>query len=152
MKHMTVRAATAADIPAVLELVRSYWEFEGIGGFDAARTARVLQQLSDDSPYGAMWVATHDATLSGYLIVVLVMSVEHQGLMGEIDEFFVQPQARSHGIGAQLLAAAETDLKRRGGVRLQLQIGAVNARGRAFYERHGYALRAGYELLDKQLT
>jgi GNAT superfamily N-acetyltransferase len=149
---MEVRAATSADIPAALELVRSYWDFEGIGGFDAPRIGRVLQRLVGDSPYGAMWVATHQATLTGYLIVVLVMSVEHRGLMGEIDEFFVQPQARSHGVGAQLLAAAEADLERRGAVRLQLQIGAGNARGRAFYERHGYALRAGYELLDKQLT
>jgi GNAT superfamily N-acetyltransferase len=149
---MTVRAATAADIPAVLELVRSYWDFEGIGGFDPAGIERVLQQLVGGSPYGAMWVATQEATLTGYLIVVLVMSVEHQGLMGEIDEFFVQPPARSHGVGAQLLAAAEAELKRRGAVRLQLQISAVNARGRAFYERHGYALRVGYELLDKALT
>jgi GNAT superfamily N-acetyltransferase len=149
---MTVRAATAADIPAVLELVRSYWDFEGIGGFDPPGIERVLQQLVGGSPYGAMWVATQEATLTGYLIVVLVMSVEHQGLMGEIDEFFVQPPARSHGVGAQLLAAAEAELKRRGAVRLQLQISAVNARGRAFYERHGYALRVGYELLDKALT
>jgi GNAT superfamily N-acetyltransferase len=149
---MTVRAATAADIPAVLELVRSYWDFEGIGGFDPPGIERVLQQLVGGSPYGAMWVATQEATLTGYLIVVLVMSVEHQGLMGEIDEFFVQPPARSHGVGAQLLAAAEAELKRRGAVRLQLQISAVNARGRAFYERHGYALRVGYELLDQALT
>src|SRR5580704_4827784 len=149
---MTVRAATAADIPAVLELVRSYWDFEGIGGFDPPGIERVLQQLVGGSPYGAMWVATQEATLTGYLIVVLVMSVEHQGLMGEIDEFFVQPPARSHGVGAQLLAAAEAELKRRGALRLQLQISAVNARGRAFYERHGYALRVGYELLDKALT
>src|SRR5580700_6359967 len=141
---MTVRAATSADIPAALELVRSYWDFEGIGGFDAPRLERVLQQLVGDSPYGALWVATHETTLTGYLIVVLLMSVEHQGLLGEIDEFFVQPQARSHGVGAQLLAAAEADLRRRGAVRLQLQIGAGNARGRAFYERHGYALRVGY--------
>jgi GNAT superfamily N-acetyltransferase len=149
---MTVRAATAADIPAVLELVRSYWDFEGISGFNPPRVERVLQQLVGGSPYGAMWVATHEPTLTGYLIVVLVMSLEHHGLMGEIDEFFVQPQARSHGVGAQLLAAAEAELKRRGVVRLQLQIGAANARGRAFYERHGYALRVGYELLDKALT
>jgi GNAT superfamily N-acetyltransferase len=149
---MTVRAATAADIPAVLELVRSYWDFEGIGAFGPAGIERVLQQLVGGSPYGAMWVATQEATLTGYLIVVLVMSVEHQGLMGEIDEFFVQPPARSHGVGAQLLAAAEAELKRRGALRLQLQISAVNARGRAFYERHGYALRVGYELLDKALT
>jgi hypothetical protein len=36
-------------------------------------------------------------------------------------------------------------------VRLQLQLGAANALARAFYQRQGYAPRAGYELLDKAL-
>jgi GNAT superfamily N-acetyltransferase len=71
--------------------------------------------------------------------------------MGEIDEFFVNPEARWQGVGERLLGAAEAWLVCRGGVRLQLQLGASNARARAFYERHGYAARAGYQLLDKPL-
>jgi ribosomal protein S18 acetylase RimI-like enzyme len=39
----------------------------------------------------------------------------------------------------------------RGLVRLQLQLGVDNLRGRAFYERHGFRRRAGYELFDKPL-
>jgi GNAT superfamily N-acetyltransferase len=80
-----------------------------------------------------------------------VLSIEHQGLMAEIDEFFVLPDARTHGIGGALLTAAEGALRRRGCVRLQLQLGVANAEARAFYERRGYAQRAGYELLDKAL-
>jgi GNAT superfamily N-acetyltransferase len=79
------------------------------------------------------------------------MSIEHQGLMGEIDEFFVVPEARLRGTGAQMLAAAEAELTQRGCVRLQLQLGTGNARARAFYEGQGYAPRAGYALLDKPL-
>jgi len=36
-------------------------------------------------------------------------------------------------------------------VRLQLQLAIGNRRARAFYERLGFAARAGYELLDKPL-
>ena len=86
-----------------------------------------------------------------YLIAVLVLSVEHQGLMGEIDEFFLLPEARSHGAGRQLLAAAETALAARGCVRLQLQLRVGNTAARAFYQHRGYTARAGYELLDKFL-
>jgi GNAT superfamily N-acetyltransferase len=148
---MHVRPAAPSDIPPLLTLIRGYWEFEGIEGFAALPLEGVLTQLLAPQAPGAVFVAGSHGTLAGYLIVVLVMSVEHLGLMGEIDEFFVLPEARSRGMGAQLLAAAEAWLVRRGGVRLQLQLGAANARARAFYQRQGYAPRAGYELLDKAL-
>ncbi|HEV8019236.1 MAG TPA: GNAT family N-acetyltransferase [Steroidobacteraceae bacterium] len=150
---MDIRPAVPADIPALLALVRRYWEFEGIKGFAALRVELVLKQLlADAASPGAIWVAESDRSLQGYLIVVLVMSVEHQGLMGEIDEFFVVPEARSRGTGSQLLAAAEAALRARGCVRLQLQLGTTNTRACEFYQRHGYGTRAGYQLWDKPLA
>jgi len=150
---MSVRAATPADIPALLALIRRYWDHEAIAGFEALRIELVLQQLlASAGARGAIWVAQEAGTLLGYLIVVLVVSVEHKGLMGEIDEFFVLPEARSRGIGAALLAAAEQALVQRGCVRLQLQLGRGNSRARRFYERRGYGARSGYELLDKPLA
>jgi GNAT superfamily N-acetyltransferase len=149
---MEIRRAGPTDIPRLLALVRRYWDFEGISGFAALRVELVLQQLlAGAGAPGAVWVAESAGTLVGYLIVTLVMSVEHQGLMGEIDEFFVLPEVRAHGIGAGLLAAAEAFLRERGCKRLQLQLGAANIDARGFYQRRGYAPRAGYELWDKPL-
>jgi GNAT superfamily N-acetyltransferase len=148
---MHVRAATPRDIPQLLALVRRYWEFEQIDGFVALRVELALGQLLTDRHLGAAWVAEGEAGLVGYLLAVLVLSVEHGGIMAEIDEFFVLPEARSHGLGARLLAAAETALAERGCVRLQLQLAMGNAAGRAFYERRGYRGRDGYRLLDKAL-
>jgi GNAT superfamily N-acetyltransferase len=149
---MDIRPARPGDIPQLLTLIRRYWAFEGIEGFAALRIELLLKELlAGPVARGAIWVAESHGRLAGYLIVVLVMSVEHQGLMGEIDEFFVSPEARSHGTGTRLLAAAEADLVRRGCVRLQLQLALRNSQARAFYARHGYAARAGYELLDKPL-
>ena len=149
---MEVRRARPGDIPQLLALIRRYWDFEGIGDFAALRIELVLKELLEGrAERGSIWVAESRGTLSGYLIVVLLMSVEHQGLMGEIDELFVLPEARAHGTGTRLLAAAEADLAQRGCVRLQLQLGIGNRRARSFYERHGFAARSGYELLDKRL-
>ena len=149
--QVNVRPAASHDIPPLLGLVRRYWEFEGIAGFTALRIELVLQRLLAEPRLGAIWVAESDARLVGYLIAVLVLSVEHHGFMGEIDEFFVVPEARASGIGTQLLAAAETALAARGCVRLQLQLGVANSAARAFYQRRGYTARAGYELLEKPL-
>jgi GNAT superfamily N-acetyltransferase len=149
---MDIRRARPGDIPQLLSLIRRYWDFEGIEGFAALRIELVLKELLEGPmARGSIWVAESQGTLAGYLIVVLVMSIEQQGLMGEIDEFFVLPEARAHGTGTRLLGAAETELAQRGCVRLQLQLAIDNRRARAFYERLGFAARAGYELLDKPL-
>jgi len=146
-----IRPAIPADIPRLLALIRRYWDFEGIADFEALRVELVLKRMLADAALGLIFVAETQRELLGYLIVVLVMSIEHRGLMGEIDEFFVMPAARSQGTGSQLLAAAEAALARRGCVRLQLQLGTANRAARAFYQHRGYGARAGYELLDKPL-
>ena len=149
---MEVRRARPGDIPQLLALIRRYWDFEGIEDFAALRIELVLKELLEGrAERGSVWVAESRGTLAGYLIVVLLMSVEHQGLMGEIDELFVLPEERGQGAGRRLLAAAEAYLAQRGCVRLQLQLATGNRRARAFYERLGFGTRPGYELLDKPL-
>lgn len=148
---MRIRAALETDIPQLLTLVRRYWQFEDIEGFDALRIELLLKRLFSQSTLGEIWVAEQDAHLHAYLVLVYVLSLEHQGLMAEIDEFFVLPQARSQGVGGELLATVEEALRQRGGVRLQLQLAVSNEAARRFYRRRGYQGRAGYELLDKAL-
>ena len=100
---------------------------------------------------GSAWVAESAGELVGYLVAVSVLSLEHQGVMAEIDEFFVAAPARGQGAGAARLKALEGALAAQGCVRLQLQIGNGNDAARAFYERRGFRGRDGYTLLDKPL-
>jgi GNAT superfamily N-acetyltransferase len=148
---MLIRLAVTADIAGVASLAEQYWEFESIRGFDRARIETLLLRLLTEPDRGACWVAEADGRLCGYLLAVYMFSLEHGGLMAEIDEVFVSAQQRSLGVGARLVARAESDLGLRGLVRLQLQLGVDNHRARAFYERHGFRRRAGYELFDKAL-
>jgi ribosomal protein S18 acetylase RimI-like enzyme len=146
---MPIRPATMEDVPGMASLVERYWEFEAIGGFDRPRIESLLGRLLSEPERGACWVAEANGRLCGYLLAVFMFSLEHGGLMAEIDEVFVSDEMRSAGLGSLLLARAELDLAERGLRRLQLQLGVENARGQAFYERHGFRRRAGYELLDK---
>jgi ribosomal protein S18 acetylase RimI-like enzyme len=148
---MRVRLAAAGDIAEIASLVERYWEFESIGGFEGARAEALVGQLFCEPERGACWVAEEEGRLCGYLLAVFVFSLEHSGLMAEIDELFVSPDMRSAGVGAQLAATAELELAERGLMRLQLQIGVDNTPARRFYERLGFRRRAGYELLDKPL-
>jgi GNAT superfamily N-acetyltransferase len=148
---LRIRAATASDVGALASLVEDYWIFECIDGFDRPRIESLLRSLIAEPALGACWVAEADGGLCGYLLTVFVLSLEHAGMMAEIDEFFVSGDARSAGVGSGLVSCAERDLAERGMVRLQLQLGVDNPRARPFYERHGFRRRAGYELFDKPL-
>ncbi len=148
---MPIRLATAADIACIASLAERYWDFECIAGFDRRRIETLLGELIAAPQRGVCWVAEVDGRLHGYLVAVFMLSLEHGGLMAEIDEVFVSHEMRSAGLGSQLLEAAECDLAARGLRRLQLQIGMDNERARRFYERHGFHRRAEYELLDKPL-
>ena len=148
---MRIRLATAADVAGVASLAQRYWEFEAIDGFERPRIETLLRNLFSAPERGACWVADAGGQLCGYLLAVFMFSLEHGGLMAEIDELFVSPEVRSTGVGALLVTQAERDLAPRGLVRLQLQLGVGNERARLFYERQGFRRRAGYELLDKPL-
>jgi ribosomal protein S18 acetylase RimI-like enzyme len=147
-----IRLATQADIAKIAALVERYWQFESIDGFDRRQIESLLGSLLAAPTLGACWVSESEGRLSGYLVAVFMLSLEHGGLMAEIDEIFVLPEKRSAGLGALLVAQAEHDLAARGLLRLQLQLGVGNDRARLFYEKHGFRRRAGYELLDKALT
>lgn len=143
--------ACGDDIPQLMPLIRQYWEFDGISGFDPGRIEPVLSRLLADLRLGTVWVAQSGERLIGYLVAVCLLSLEHQGLMAEIDELFVVPQERSRGTGGQLLAAAERALVEVACVRLQLQVSVSNAPARAFYQQRGYTPRSSYQLLEKAL-
>jgi GNAT superfamily N-acetyltransferase len=147
-----IEIGALADVPQILVLMRDYWSFEGLAGFESARVSELLGHLLSQPHLGTIWVAREGSKLVGYLIAVFVFSFEYQGLVAEIDELFVQPQARRGGIGTALLDVAEAALADAGCAGVQLQLAAGNHAAHAFYHRRGYAARAGYGLLDKRLT
>ena len=146
-----IRHATAADIGALLPLVEEYWRFEDIAGFESARVGSQLGSALADTRLASAWIALLRGKPVGYLLAVYVFSLEHLGLTAEIDEFFVLPSCRGHGAGSQMLQAAEAEFARAKCTNVSLQLGRGNEAAREFYRRHGYAERAGFELLDKML-
>ena len=147
-----VLRATQSDIPQIALLVKQYWEFENIAGFDLTRTERNLALLLSAPDRGACWIAESNGSIAGYLIAVYVFSLEYGGMIAEIDELFVSDEYRTAGTGRALLRKGEEEMRSLGVLHIQLQVGIENARAQSFYERFGYARRSGYALLEKSLT
>jgi GNAT superfamily N-acetyltransferase len=149
--ELVIRLAEASDSSALISLIERYWEFEQIEGFNPAHITKLLADLFHAPNRGQIWLAQEGDLRVGYLIAVYLFSLEHGGLMAEIDEFFVTPENRSRKIGSALLEAAIAQMEQRGLTHVQLQLGRNNTRGLRFYEQHGFDSLSGYRLLNKSL-
>lgn len=148
---MLVRPATASDVEAIVPLIGQYWAFDGVDDFSAKVVREPLTALLANDQLGAGWLAIDNGNAVGYLLIVYVFSLEHLGLTAEVDEFFIADSHRGAGIGLAMLKDAELAAARQGCTNLSLQVSRHNEHARQFYLRSGFAERAGYDLLDKEI-
>jgi ribosomal protein S18 acetylase RimI-like enzyme len=146
MNAIAIREASSSDTGELLPLIEAYWHHEAIAGYEGARLRRQLEAFLSTPAYGRGWLATRTGVAVGYLLCSFVYSLEHGGLMAEIDEFFVGAPHRRQGIGQALLARARSSLAALGCVCLQMQVADGNAQARDFYTRQGFEEKSGYRL------
>lgn len=141
-----IRDASATDRESVLALMREYWAFEQVAGFDPVRVGRQLDVFLSSPRWGRLWVAESQGRLVGYLVGAYVYSFEYGGPMAEFDELFVIETCRGRGIGQQLLDTGREALKGDGCVAVQLMVADWNETGQRFYQQRRFAPKVGYRL------
>lgn len=144
--------ASTDTIPVVVELMRQYWEFEQIRGFSAERAEHLLQSFLGQPQLGRGWIAYSDQHVQGYLLCSAIFSFEYGGLTAAIDELYVVADARGQGVGRLLVHTAETEMRERGCVHIEMEVAAKNIRAQHFYSLLGFATRAGYSMMHKPLN
>jgi GNAT superfamily N-acetyltransferase len=132
------RRATVADAATVAELLDSFnHEFGVETPGQTILAARLTSLLSADAVY--VFLAGEPAL--GTALVSLRPNVWFDGPVALLDELYVVPERRGHGIGTLLLKAAEQECVRRGGRLLEINVDGEDSDARRFYERHGYRNR-----------
>lgn len=124
---VTLRSARIADISALRALEV------------AAFTTDILSAPSFRrfivSPGAALLVAEDDACeLVGYVLVLY----PPRTTLARLYSIAVQGALEGHGLGQELLAAAEAAARRRGRTAMRIEVHAQNRRALAFYGKSGY--------------
>ena len=148
LQTITVRAATAADLPAIgklgASLVRLHHEF------DAKRFIPATPQTEHgyasylgtqlDKPDVIVLVAEHDGVVVGYTYSGIegfdYMSL--RGPAGVINDIVVDPDKRGHGVGKLLLDATLSALTERGAPRVVLSTAEQNVAAQNLFARAGF--------------
>ncbi|MEV0842385.1 GNAT family N-acetyltransferase [Actinocatenispora sera] len=135
---MTIRSARGADAGAVAVLLDQL----GYPQDDPAATADRIRSWADD-PAGAAYVAEAHGELLGVVAVRVCPYFERGGAWARITALVVSDRARRRGVGARLLAAAESFAIRQGCRRMEVTSADHRSDAHAFYRRRGYTDQAG---------
>jgi GNAT superfamily N-acetyltransferase len=132
------RVATAGDAATVAELLDTFnREYDSPTPGPAVLTDRLAGLLAGEATVALLI----GEPAVGLALLTLRPNVWYDGPVGLLDELYVAPQRRNHGLGTKLLAAAEAVVLRRGGELLEINVDGEDADARRFYERHGYVER-----------
>lgn len=142
MSTLTFRAATAADIPALITLVTSAYRGDASRAgwtteadlLDGGRIDAQGLQADLAKPRSTILLAERD----GYLLACAHVADDNG--KGYFGMFSVDPAQQGGGIGKQMMDAAEAHAAREWGVSV-MQMTVIDVREEliAFYERRGYA-------------
>lgn len=132
-----IRPFTACDLEALLPLVEALHAGDG-DPFDPQRTRAALRMLLDYPEYGAVHVAAINDDIVGYIVGSLGLSIEAGGRFLLIDELYVTPAWRGHGLARALLASLLPYAHAHGCRVVELEVGWENDRARTWYERLGF--------------
>jgi GNAT superfamily N-acetyltransferase len=138
-----VRAATAADADAVLEMYE--WLFEAPGApppnwEETAGRERLLATIEGEG--SEMLVALDDGELVGFCSAYIDLLSIRYGPRCWVEDLAVDPDQRSNGVGSALLAAARAWATDQGASHLQLVSAEARTDAHRFYEREGGGFRA----------
>ena len=136
MPRITIRSATADDVPLILEFIKALARFEKEP--DAVKTTPedLLRDGFGEQPQFEVLIAERDEEPVGFALFFTTYSTWEGRPSLYLEDLFVVESARKHGVGRALMAKLAAICVERGYQRLELQVLDWNP-AREFYHRLG---------------
>lgn len=145
--NYSIRAATAADVPAIVKL------FPYLADFDVPEHRQPQELWAGDLELFNRWAAdgyqpdcfvlvgcTADEQILGVALVRLRPDALGGQPSSHLETIAIAPLARGSGLGAQLIEVCEGQARERGALSMTLHVFENNLRARKFYEKLGFTV------------
>jgi len=131
---LNIRPATREDAPTIANLVRELADYEKLLDEARATPADFLRELESPNPVIHVLIAEWNGTPAGFALYFFNFStfVGRPGLY--LEDLFVRPAQRKHGIGRALLRELARIAKRRGCGRMEWAVLDWNEPALRFYK------------------
>ncbi|EDY19002.1 GCN5-related N-acetyltransferase [Chthoniobacter flavus Ellin428] len=137
MNPPTIAPATTDQIPALAALFEAQLREHDIDS-PADGLIPVLQSLSEQPQHGFILCATCDGAVVGVAYAACILSLEHSGWSGWLEELYVLPEWRGSGLGSRLLDAVIAGAKERRWMALDLEVDSAHQRVISLYARRHF--------------
>ncbi len=127
--------ADLADAPAILGLARAFHQEDGHPLSDHGE--RALGHLLADQAHGLVFKIDGRSGVVGYAVLCFGYSIELGGRDVFLDDFYIVPSERGHGLGHSVMNTLIGFARESGFVALHLEVIAGN-RAKVFYRRLGF--------------
>lgn len=137
MTRVAIRDATPGDVGLILGFIRALAEYERLADRVEATEERVRQSLFGPRPAAEVVIAEVDGQPAGFALFFHNYStfLAQRGIY--LEDLFVRPEHRGHGVGRQLLAHLARLAVERGCGRLEWAVLDWNEPAIGFYRRIG---------------
>jgi GNAT superfamily N-acetyltransferase len=131
---LNIRPATRADAPVIASLVRELADYEKLLDEAKATAEDFLREIESPNPVIHVLIAEWDGSPCGFALYFFNFStfVGRPGLY--LEDLFVRPAQRSHGIGRALLRALARIASQRGCGRMEWAVLDWNEPALRFYK------------------
>ena len=137
MNEITIESADTQEIGPLLGLFeRQHREHHIIRSQEELHV--VLVALGRQPDEGFVLSANCQGSPVGVAYAARILSLEHGGWSGWLEEFYVLPDWRGKGVGSQLLAAVLAVATERGWAALDLEVDAGHRRAISLYQRNRF--------------
>jgi GNAT superfamily N-acetyltransferase len=140
MRQTTFTVATPDDIPALLQFMREYYEFDHLP-FNERVAQTALERMVSDATLGYIWLIRDAGEPVGYLVVTLGYSLEYGGRDAFVDEVYIRSTHRGKGVGTAALRFAEEQCRVLGVRALHLEVERANTNAYGVYRNFGFVDR-----------
>jgi GNAT superfamily N-acetyltransferase len=137
MDGIEIRPATPADLDEVTELLAAQLQEHDIP-IDRADLEFAADGILRVPERGFVLLALRDGTAVGVACTSYSWTVERGGMVAWLDELYVVPAMRAHGIGNELLARVIAAATADGCRTVELEVETSHARAEHLYLRHGF--------------
>jgi len=141
---LTIRPATAGEMPLVLEFIRELAVYERLEHKLVATVADLTAALTGPRPFAEVVFACLDGTPVGYALFLHNFSTLRGKPGIYLEDLYVRPEARGRGVGRSLLAWLARTALERGCARLEWAVLDWNAPSIAFYRSVGAVAQDGW--------
>lgn len=137
IQRFSIVSATVSDCGECAQLLVEQLGEHGVDA-SAEQLPRILEKMVADEARGFLLLARDDHGIVGVAYVAMILSAEHRGLVGWLEELYVTPRCRDQGIGTALVSAVLACARKKEMVAIDLEIDAGHSRAESLYRRLGF--------------